>query len=270
MTVARVVSGPIEVADLPDALLSRGVHAFTTRDAAEAAGVSSEGVRPALARLLKNKLAFSPARGLYIPIPPEFRSWGAVPATWFVDSLMQHLGRAYYVGFLSAAELYGVAHQKPQTFQVAVDRDLRDRAFGRVRLRFITQRDAGDAPVVRQNTPTGTLAVSTPAMTALDLAARPLDGGGIHNVATVLIELHHDDRLHDDALAGLMSRRPVAATRRVGWILERFTDARLDTLAEKAAAGHGQPSLLDGFGPRRGHVDRRWNLRLNSAVEPDV
>jgi hypothetical protein len=123
-------------------LLAAGVHAFTTEDAAVVAGVKPDSARPALARLVKNKLAFSPARGLYIPIPPEYRSWGAVPALWFVDALMAHLDRVYYVGYLSAAEVHGAAHQRPQVFQVVVDRDLRARSFGRVRLRFITNRDA--------------------------------------------------------------------------------------------------------------------------------
>lgn len=153
-----------EIGKLPDALLSAGVHAFTTDDAAAAAGIRPESARPALARLIKNKLAFSPARGLYIPIPPEYRSWGVVPAASFVDALMHHLDRAYYVGYLSAAEIHGAAHQRPQVFQVVTDRDVRDRDLGRVRLRFITNRAAAELPSTRRNTPTGTMAVATPAL----------------------------------------------------------------------------------------------------------
>jgi len=26
-------------------------------------------------------------------VPPEYRSWGAVPAAWFIDPMMWHLGR---------------------------------------------------------------------------------------------------------------------------------------------------------------------------------
>src|SRR6266508_1228496 len=110
MSVGRAFAERTEIAKLPDALLARGVHAFTTEDAAAAAGIGPDSARPALARLVKNKLAFSPARGLYIPIPPEYRSWGAVPAAWFIDSLMAHLERDYYVGYLSAAEVHEAAH----------------------------------------------------------------------------------------------------------------------------------------------------------------
>lgn len=197
MELVEVVGSGIDITKLPDALLAAGIHAFSAQDAAEVAGIKPSSAWPALARLTKNRLAFSPARGLYVPIPPEYRSWGAVPATWFVDALMSHLGRAYYVGYLSAAEIYEAAHQRPQVFQVVVDRDVRDRSFGRVRLRFITNRDVAALPSIRRNTPTGTMAISTPALTALDLANRPENGGALHNVATVLIDLATDGKLDD-------------------------------------------------------------------------
>lgn len=270
MSLAGVLDERVDVAGLPDALLSRGRHHFTTEEAATAAGVKVDSVRPALARLIKKRLAFSPARGLYIAIPPEYRSWGVVPAVHFVDALMAHLDRAYYVGYLSAAEAHGAAHQKPQVFQVVVDRDLRDRDIGRVRLRFITNRGVAHLPMLRRNTPTGTMAVSTPELTAVDLANRPLRGAALDNVATVLIELVEDGKLHDDALAQLVDEFPVAATRRVGWIVEHFTDLRLDELADASSGGIDEPSDLDPYGPRRGKVDRRWRVRVNTTVDPDV
>lgn len=270
MSLAGVLDERVGIAGLPDALLSHGRHHFTTEDAAMAAGIRLDSVRPALARLIKKRLAFSPARGLYIAIPPQYRSWGVVPATSFVDALMAHLDRSYYVGYLSAAEAHGAAHQKPQVCQVVVDRDLRDRDIGRVRLRFITNRGVAHLPVVRRNTRTGTMALSTPELTAVDLANRPLYGAALDNVATVLIELVQDGQLHDDALARLVDEFPVAATRRVGWIVEHFTDRRLDELAEAASRAIDEPSNLDQYGPRRGKVDRRWRVRINTTVDPDV
>lgn len=270
VALVEVVGSGIDIGKLPDALLAVGIHAFSARDAAEVAGIKPSSAWPALARLIRNRLAFSPARGLYIPIPPEYRSWGVVPAAWFVDALMAHLGRAYYVGYLSAAEIHGAAHQRPQVFQVVVDRDVRDRGFGRVRLRFITNRDVAALPMMRRNTPTGTMAVSTPALTALDLANRPENGGALHNVATVLIDLANDGMLDDAALAELVSRFPLAASRRAGWIVEHFTDVRLDDLAAAVVVADDQPSKLDKHQARRGRVDPRWRVRINAVVEPDL
>jgi len=182
---------------------------------------------------------------------------------------MAHLDRTYYVGYLSAAQPHGAAHQRPQALQVVVDRDLRDRSFGRVRLRFITNHATSDLPTVRQNTPTGTALVSTPAVTALDLANRPDNGGALHNVATVLIDLARGGMLDDAELAKLAGKVPLAASRRVGWIVERHTDIRFDALAHVAGATSDEPSKLDQHGPRRGPVDRHWRLRINADVEPD-
>jgi len=269
MNITSLFDERIEIGDLPDALLATGVHAFTTQDAATIARVKPDSARPALARLIRRKLAFSPARGLYIPIPPEYRSWGAVPAAWFIDALMAHLNRTYYVGYLSAAEIHGAAHQRPQVFQVVVDRDVRDRSFGRVRLRFITNADVADLPTVRVNTPTGTMAVSIPEQTALDLANRPEHGGALHNVATVVITLARDGKLDDATLSQLAGRFPAAASRRLGWIIEEYTDLRLPLLAEAAPAAADAPSKLDQHAARRGRVDPRWCVRVNAALEPD-
>lgn len=266
----QVVGKRTDIGRLPDALMAAGVHAFTTEDAARMAGIKPDSARPALARLIKNKLAFSPARGLYIPVPSEYRSWGAVPAIWFIDSLMVHLGRHYYVGYLSAAELHEAAHQRPQVFQVVVDEDVRARSFGRVRMRFVTNRRAAELPTVRRNTPTGTLALATPEVTAMDLANRPEHGGGLHNVATVLADLADNGKLHDAGLAVLVARYPAAAARRAGWIVEQVTGVRLDALAEAAAGATDTPSDLDQHGPRRGKVDQRWRLRVNATLEPDL
>ena len=270
MDVAGGLGSGLEIARLPDALLSAGVHAFTVQDAAKAAGIKPSSAWPALARLVHNRLAFSPARGLYIAVPPEYRSWGAVPAAWFIDSLMTHLARGYYVGYLSAAEVHGAAHQRPQVFQVVVDRDVRDRSFGRVRLRFITNAHVARLPSVRMNTPTGTMAVSTPELTAIDLANRPDNGGAVDNVATVIVDLARDGKLAAAELTKLIGTFPIAAYRRVGWIVERFTDVRLDALADAVAAAAGEPSTLDPYGPRRGTVDRRWQMRVNTVIEPDL
>ncbi len=59
---------------------------------------------------------FSPGRD-----PPEHRTWGVVPASWWIDAMMKHLDRSYYVGLLTAAAaIHGPERQAPQVFQVFV------------------------------------------------------------------------------------------------------------------------------------------------------
>jgi predicted transcriptional regulator of viral defense system len=78
---------------LPDHLLSQGVSTFTMRDAQEMLDESSPAaVRRALSRLRASGQVFSPAQGFWVVIPPEYRSWGVVPAELFIDEMMRALG----------------------------------------------------------------------------------------------------------------------------------------------------------------------------------
>jgi predicted transcriptional regulator of viral defense system len=136
-------------------------------------------------------------------------------------------------------------------------------------MRFLKHADISKLPTVRMNVPTGVMVVSTPELTALDLANRPDGGGGLHNVATVLMELVSADKIDVRQLAPLALRFPRAAGRRLGWLLETFAGLEAADLAAVYVGGRDEPSALDPHGPRRGQVDRRWSLRLNTSVEPD-
>jgi predicted transcriptional regulator of viral defense system len=265
-----VVGSGIKPDRLPDALLAEGVSSFDAAEAARRTGLARDRVHGALKRLADAGEIFSPARGFYVIIPAQYRSWGAVPAAWFVDSMMAHLDRGYYVGLLSAAELLGAAHQRPQVFQVVVDKYLPDRSFGRVRMQFVVNKRVSSLATTSVNAPTGTMRVSTPEVTALDLVSRPLDSGGLDNVATVLFELHEDHPFGEAALLDAADLYPSASARRLGYLLERYCGLRLDELNARAARAGGEPAPLDPSGPRRGHVDPRWNLRLNAEIAPDL
>jgi hypothetical protein len=71
-------------------------------------------------RQQKHGHLISPRRGFYVIVPPQFMSWGAPPPSWYIDALMYHEGRPYYVGLLKAAELHGATHQAMMEFQVVL------------------------------------------------------------------------------------------------------------------------------------------------------
>lgn len=269
-TVERVVDKP---RDLPDWLLSHGSAFTTTAEVARLLDVSSKEVAAIAARWRANRQAFSPSPGTYVPIPSQYRAWGAVPASHFVDPLMKHLGHAYYVGFLSAAEVHDAAHQRPQVFQVVTTGRLAGRAFGRVRLAFITSASVSERPIITPNTPTGTMRVSTPEVTVLDLVRDPIHGGGLSNVATVLGDLLEDHKLDIDQLAQVATGYPVSVVQRTGWMIEHAANevgmnVDLEPLAE-IANRRTERTLLSPAGPRRGNTDRRWRVVVNTDLESD-
>jgi predicted transcriptional regulator of viral defense system len=254
--------------ELPDFLISRGRYWATTDEIATLTGAGSDATRHGLARLRSQRRLFTPARSFHVMIPPEYRSWGAVPAAWFIDPMMQHLGRDYYVGLLSAAAQHGASHQAAQTFQVVTGRHLEDRDFERVRLRFQTSALVGQTPVEKANTPTGTMAVSTREATVVDVVEHPEKSGGLSNVATILREIGELDAAE---LTRLSALRPRTHARRLGWLLTKFRgDFETRSLRAVADPGNGAPIPLATGGPSRGAIDEDWGVIVNTQVEPDV
>lgn len=257
----------IRPSTLPDRLIGEGRYWITTGEAAELLARSKASAYPRLAELENAGKLFSPAKGLYVVVPPEYRSWAAVPADWFIDPMMRHLDRSYYVAFLSAAARHGAAPQAPQTFQVVVDRPLDDREFGRVRLHFVSRADLEGSEREQLTSHTSSYFVSTREMTLVDLAWRPREGGGVSNVATVLRDIGD---LSGERLARMATTRGRATARRLGWMVERFRpDVDTFWLREVARPEEGDPAGLVPGNPIKRPIDQTWNLSLNGAVEPD-
>jgi predicted transcriptional regulator of viral defense system len=258
--------------DLADWLLSHGRTSVTTEEVASLLGIPRDHVRVRLNQPVADHQLFSPGRGLWIPIPAEYRTWGATPATHFLDDFLRHLERKYYIGWLSAAELHGAAHQRPQVTQVAVNQTVANREVGRNRLVFYERSSLTNLPRLKLRVPTGEVWVSTRELTAVDLVDRPERGAGISNVATVLSELAHDPRLSGDLLARAAKEFPSGTARRLGYLLDLLkADVDLTPLRRLIATRPlARPAMLTPQGPRRGEQDANWGLLLNTVVEPDL
>jgi predicted transcriptional regulator of viral defense system len=258
----------VSIQDLPDLLMSRGRYSASLGEIRSLTGLSDAAIASGLQRLRRQRRVFSPTRGLYVVIPPEFRSWGVVPADWFIDDLMSHLGRRYYVALLSAAAYHGASHQAPQVFQVMADGRVLDRAIERVRLRFYASEHTADTPIDKVTVHTGYMRVSSREATVVDLVREPRTSGGISNVATILTEI---GTLDGSALATLAARHGRALARRTGWMVENYGSCEdLGPLRLAARLDLGEPALLSSSGPRRGRADPAWGVRMNTTVEPDL
>lgn len=254
-----------------DWALAHGRSALTTAELAEALAVPEPQVRQRLQAPRRRGEWVSPAHGLWLPVPPEYRTWGAPQGIEVIDLLAHHLGVDYYVGWLAAAALHGAAHMAPQVMDVAVSRQVRGRDVGRTRFQFHRRSGLGALPVVSHPTRSGTARVSSLSLTALDLAADPDTGGGLDNTATVLLDLAEQPTFDPVDLAGVAAHFPTAAARRLGWILDRHAaEVDLEPLLRQAIAGTGHPSRLDPSRNLSGPLDERWNVRVNHEPEPDL
>lgn len=261
----------VEPRNLTDWLLERGRHWVTTEQASRLLAIPATHVAPSLADSRRRGFLFSPTKGLYVAIPPQFRSWGTVPASHFIDAMMRHLGHDYYVGLLSAADVYGFAHQRPQVFQVVTTARLRDREFGRVRIEFVTSLRATQHATREVNTETGTMRVSTPEVTLLDLVTFPNESGALFNVATIIGAMLSDGAIDITLLSGAASSYSTSVVQRAGWLID-YMSGRVEVEIDTApllplATSRTTPTPLDPSYGRIGTRNARWNVLVYE--EPD-
>ena len=251
-------------------LAASGRYDFSSREARSALGVSAAAAKLALNRLAKQKLIASPARGSYVIVPPEYRSLGCLPADQFIPALMKRLSLLYYAGLLSAGQYHGAAHQRPQEFQVFLAKNRRPIQCGAVRVAFMARKRLTDVPVQSFNTPRGTVLVSSPEATALDLVGYTHHAGGFNQVATVLSELA--ERIDPEKLAGVAPTAPVAWAQRLGYLLDHLGFAVKTPALKDYVRAHAKQStvLLTKAPHKRSRRNRGWKLYVNVNVETEL
>jgi predicted transcriptional regulator of viral defense system len=249
-----------------ESLTAGGRYDFDVAEAQAALGATS--AKFALSRLAKQRLIVSPARGFYVIVQPEYRALGCPPADQFIPALMQKLGLSYYAGLLTAAQYHGAAHQRPQEFQVLLENKRLPISCGQVRVAFIVRKRLREVPVQTLNTRRGTLTVSTPEATAVDLVGYPNRVGGLSQVATVLSELA--EGIDPEKLVVAAAAAPVPWAQRLGYLLERAgaADKASGLKAYVRARARESAVLLPQRSHRQATRDDNWKLWINAAVEP--
>ncbi len=195
---------------------------------------------------------------------------GCFPAEQFIPDLMKVKELSYYAGLLTAGQYYGATHQRPQEFQVFVQKNRRPIRCGKVRIKFIARKNIDDVPVRTFNTSRGKLRVSTPEATAVDLVGYPAHVGGLDQVATILSELAR--KIDASALAEAAATAPITWVQRLGYILE-LVEAESATAALREYVGqHAREytKLMPGGNKEAGPRLRGWKLVVNAELEPDV
>lgn len=260
-------------------LLSEGQSVFSSEQAQEALGVSRGALLDAAEKQQRRKYLISPRRGFYVIVPPQFLAWGAPPPSWYIDSLMRHEGRPYYVGLLTAAELHGATHQAVMEFQVVTDKRLPRIRSGRSAIAFYYRKDmnAIAGGLEDYKTDTGSMKVSCVELTALDLLRYPHAGAGLDHIATVLSDLA--GRIDTARLAELSSGFERSVAQRLGHLLDRLGHQdKTNALSEFVAQGPAlpwielEPSLAadPDFTPAPTERDERWRVIVRRPPEPDT
>ena len=259
--------------------LSEGRVVFTASEAQEALGIGPGALLDAAERQQRRKHLIRPRRGFYVIVPPQFLRWGAPPPSWYIDALMAHSERPYYVGLLTAAELHGASHQAVMEFQVITDRQLAAIRAGRSNIVFRYRKDmeAVASGIDEHKTDTGYMKIASVELTALDLLRYPRGAGGIDHIATVLVDLGR--QIDPDRLAALSGAFERSVTQRLGHLLERLgygecTHALHEALTRSGATFWVELDPLEGagrdFATAVGERDKRWRVKVRRPPEPDT
>jgi len=257
-------------------LLSGGRTSFTRDEALAALGFTPSGFLKAAARLQRRHMLLNPRHGFYAVVPSQFLSWGGPPPSWYIDDLMRHEGHPYYVALLSAAQLQGATHQAVMEFQVVTDKRIPKIRAGRSIISFVYRKDM--APIadalVDQKTDTGSMKISSPALTAFDLIRYAHVAGTIDSIATVLSDLAA--KLDGQRLAKLAPVFERAVVQRLGYLLDYLKQPNLTTPLHEYLQ-KSKPLPWVELEPRRRRtkskppVERnaRWNVLVHRRPELD-
>ena len=259
-------------------LLSEGRIVFSAGEAESALGISRGAFLDAAERLQRRKHLVRPRRGFYVVVPPQYASWGAPPPSWYIDDLMRHEGRPYYVGLLKAAELHGATHQAVMEFQVVTDKRLPKIHAGRALIAFYYRKDMKPVlnGIVDRKTDTGKMKVSSVELTALDLVRYSHAAGGMDNIVTVLTDL--GPKLRSQELAELSSAVERPVIQRLGYLLDCLGhEDRTGALFNTLSGGGAFPWVeLDGKETRHPEFtlpplerDERWRVIVRRPPEID-
>jgi predicted transcriptional regulator of viral defense system len=203
-------------------LQGSGRVSFTRAEARQALQISDAALVKAVARLRRKQMLVNPRHGFYVAVPPQYHSWGAPPPNWYIDDLMRHEGRPYYVGLLKAAELHGATHHAVMEFQVMTDRQLPKIRAGRSFIVFYFRKDLQPvlSAVENRKTDTGSMKISSVELTALDLIRYGHAVGGIDSVATALTDL--GEKIDGEKLAATAAHFERSTAQRLGYLLDHL------------------------------------------------
>jgi predicted transcriptional regulator of viral defense system len=252
---------------------AKGRYTFTFDELKTNFSLSDKALRQSMFRLRqKNEIAVI-RQGFYVIVPPEYASIGTLPETVYLDSLMKFLDKDYYVGLLSAAALHGAAHQQPTTYYVVCRHPApRNISNKKQRILFLSKQKLIQEGIVRKNTISGYLNVSSPELTAFDLLDN-IKKFGVNRITTVLQELHEEmapSRL--SKIAKLIDNK--ANIQRLGYILDNVIGADAEKLSNALyrilSRTEFVPVPLSSVKTRSGTIDNKWKIIINMQIEPDL
>jgi predicted transcriptional regulator of viral defense system len=265
----------ISINDWLDNQLAKGSYGFSKDSLLhEISDYTEVAAKRALSRLTKNGRVVSLYKGYYLIIPPQYRSRGILPPAMYMDALMKHLQRPYYMALLNAGAFHGAAHQQPQEYFVVTEFPvLRPTKKNGLKVNYISIKEVPKNLVDQRKTEAGYINISNVALTACDLVQFEKRIGGLNRAAAVLNELV-EAMNPTDFIPTLLRHVHVTTLQRLGFLMETvcmnqmLADALYDTMVHENLNFYRIP--LKASKSAKGYSsNNRWNVIINTEIEID-
>lgn len=235
---------------------------------------SEQIIKNELFRLSTQKIIVPVYKGFYVIIPPQYVAKGVIPPTYYIDQLMAYLHKPYYISLLSAAELLGAAHQRPQKFSITTI--FPKSTVSKAKNKLLVWNYRKEIPhdfLLSKNSETGTIYYSNAELTAIDIVQYEQYVGGLSRAATILEELAEQTDFSKVA-NGLFSFTSLATIQRLGYILERVLqqEEQADILYQQLclyAKRFRYVPLNTRHKVIGSEKNNRWKVNINMNIEID-
>lgn len=253
-------------------LAQKGQYFFTLEDLVKELGLKKNSISKSLSRLSKIQKIKMIRKGFGIYTG---HTASVLDPSYFLNAMMSYLDAKYYVALLNAAAYKGASHQAVMSFTVVADKVIKPINLGKLIIDFVTKNQFDEMNELEKVAGLGGYYnISSPELTIVDLVRFPKKSGGLSNVATVISELIEGTSINKFKKIIVKENTPTTALQRLGYIfdviLEEKKFAKLIEEELKNRRAQVVPlSVSNGENTKDCRIDTKWNLRINTKVEPD-
>lgn len=237
------------------------------------ANTPEQQIKNELYRLSSQGVITSVYRGFYVIVPVQYAAKGVVPPLYYIDQLMNNIGKPYYISLLNAAELLGCAHQRPQQFYVTTIQPYATTSKNKnAILYWVYRKEIPESFLMTKNSETGTIRYSNAELTAVDVVQYSSHIGGLSRTATLLSELTEIIDF-ENKIEELLRFTTTATLQRLGYILDEILEepAQAEVIHKQLAALNKRMVYvpLSNQTEESGEKNKKWKIDINTEIEID-
>jgi predicted transcriptional regulator of viral defense system len=271
------MSSEIKISTWIENRLATGNYSFTLKDLKQDRNNKTDtSTKRALSRLVKQEKIISIHKGFYIIIPPTYKNKGILPPVMFIDNLMGFLDRPYYLSLLSAAAIFGAAHQQPQVNYICTTLpSVRTTKKKGVVIKYISKRKFPNEYIIQKKTESGYINVSNPILTCIDLINYHKTIGGINRAATIINELSEEIDVKN-INKQILNISAKADLQRLGYFWDHEIDQsrladKLFSIIKDQTNKLRSCKLINSKKKKKNKdtISNRWKINVNTTIEID-